>query len=385
MRKRLFRLICIWILVLTTVLMPMAPNAAASETAGEFLPVLSELIDNIQYRLYVQMMTSYYLRNDSAVQETLQEGYSAVFLFEGCSDNMDDPELSDLSYYRVSAVCIVVRLDAEGEPYVSYFNANCSTLPDRPLEYGAWTLEEVGEVGPATVCDGTYALYSVRHGGAYEALQVTTGASDNTVPAVYMTPEGYVTARASLINIHTRTGNHTIQGAMWSAGCILIGDGDFGQFTELMESTYYAVYDTFAVGEKVGTLTINRQYLQEELYGLYEDQDAVDMLLANSRHILPEEYLKQCGDAVTYEQSKLLCAIKDADLMTLPCSNSTDARSVPLATIEKWEELEVVGSIKNTAGNLWYVVNWNGVDCYLYSGYAKEPGWFTRLLRRIFV
>lgn len=382
MKKALSRLVCLGMLI--RFLFSAVPGAAAFETGEPYLPALSELINNVESCRYVQMMTNYYLRNDAAVREALEEGYSAVFLFEGCSDNMDDPELADLTYYRVSAVCIAVKLDEDGEPYLSYFNGDCSTLPDRPLEYGAWELEDVGEVGPATICDGTYEVYSVRHGGSYEALHVQTGYWDDTLPAVYMTPDGYVTARADQINIHTRTGNHTIQGAMWSAGCILIGGGDFGQFTELIESTYYAIYDSFSIGEKVGTVTINRQCLKEELYSLYEDTDAVDMLLASSRHVLPEEYLKQCGAAVTYAESKRLCASKDLELMTLPCSNSTDARSLPLASVSKWEELEVVGSIYNTAGNLWYEVNWNGERCYFYSGYAEEPGWFTRLVRSFF-
>lgn len=382
MKKRLFRFLTFWILA--ALLLSMVPDAAASETLEPCLSNLSELIRNPENCRYVQMMLGYYLRNDAAVRETLREGYSALFLFEGCSDNMDDPELSDLSYYRVSAVCIAIKLDEAGEPYLSYFNGDCSTLPDRPLEYGAWELEDVGEVGPATICDGTYELYSVRHGGSYEALQVMTEASDDTLPAVYMTPEGYVTARADQINIHTRNVNHTIQGAMWSAGCILIGDGDFGKFTELMESTYYTIYDTFQRGDKVGTLTLNRQYLKEEMFGLYENTDAVNMLLAKSRHILPETYFSQCSSTTAYEESKLLCAARDVELMTLPCSNSTDARSVPLTSVGKGTELEIVGSLTNSAGNVWYELNWNGQRCFLYSGYAEEPGWFTRLIRQVF-
>ncbi|MGN0977438.1 MAG: SH3 domain-containing protein [Faecousia sp.] len=383
MNKSLSRLALCGVLLAS--LLFQVPRAAAFE-AGEPCHIdLSELIQNEEYRRYVQMMVDYYLRNDTAIQETLEAGYSAVFLFEGCSDNMDDPVLSDLSYYRVSAVCVAVRLDDQGEPYLSYFNDACSTLPDRPLEYGAWSLEDVGAVGPATVCDGTYELYSVRHGGAYEALNARTSADDDKIPAVYMTPEGYVTAKADEINIHTRTGNHTIQGAMWSAGCILIGDGEFWKFTELMESTYYTVYGSFHTGDRVGTITINRQCLREEMYSLYENTDAVDMLLADSRHMLPQSYLDQCEDSVSFEESESLWTVKEVELMSLPCSNATDARSVALATVPKGEELEVTGSIRNTSGNLWYEVNRDGMKCYIFSGNVEEPGWFSRILRRIFL
>ncbi len=367
--------------LLFALLLPLMPGARAAEDSGIDL---AELIENEDRRLYVQAMLGWYLRNDDAVRESLEAGYSAVFFFEGCSDNMDDPELSDLSYYRVSAVCLAVRLDSGGMPYLCYFNENCSTLPDRPLEYGAWSLEDVGAVGPATICDGTYELDTVRHGGAYEALHLRTDADDDTVPAVYMTEDGFATARADMINIHTRTGNHTIQGAMWSAGCILVGDGDYGIFAELMESVYYPVYETFSIGQLVGTVTIDRQQLKQELYDLYENQDAVDMLLASSRRLLPENYLKQCSGEEGYEQSQTLWTTKETALMTLPCSNATDPRSVAVATAEKGQELEIVGSICNSAGNLWYQVNWQGRLCYCYSGYTENPGWFSRIIRRIF-
>lgn len=383
MKKCLSRLLCFWLMAV--MLLSHSPRGAAYETGQPFSPDLSGLIKDPENRRYMQMMVDYAVRNDPAVGKTLEEGYSAVFLFEGCSDNMAHPDLSDISYYRVSAVCLAVRLDARGEPYLAYFNQDCSTLPDRPLEYGAWELEDVGEVGPATVCDGTYELYSIKHGGAYEALHVRTSEEDDKVSAVYMTPEGFVTARADQINIHTRNVNHTIQGAMWSAGCILVGAGDFGVFTELMESTYYATYDTFRTGRRVGTLTIDRQCLKEKLYELYEDTDAVDMLLAASRRTRPETYLNRCRAEETFPESKSLWTTKDVELMSLPCSNATDARSVPLAALTDGEKVEVVGSVVNPLGNLWYEVSWEGRRCYLFSGYAEEPGWFSRVIRRFFL
>ena len=382
MKKCFSRPLCAFLAAL--LLLPAAPGAYAYKTGQGFQPDLSDMMDNGEHRRFVQMMVDYYVRNDSAVRQTLEDGYSAVFLFEGCSDNMDDPQLSDLNYYRVSAVCVAVKLDGEGEPYLSYFNQECSTLPDRPLEYGAWYLADVGEVGPATVCDGTYELYSIRHGGAYEALHVRTSRDDDTVSAVYMTPDGYTTARADEINIHTRTVNHTIQGAMWSAGCLLIGDGQFGKYTELIDSTYYAVYDEFQIGQPVGTLTINRQCLKEELYALYENTDAVDMLLSVSRQLLPEKYLNQCETVQTFQPEETFWASQDTELMTLPCSNATDARSVALANVADGKTLEIVSGIRNSAGNLWYEANRDGERCYVYSGSVSYGSWLRRLLHRLF-
>lgn len=186
MKKILVRLLFMF---LTAALLFMAaPEAAAYEPGDPYSPDLSELIRDADHRIYVETLTDYYMRTNTSVWKALRKGQCAMFLFEGCSDNLNDRRLADLSFYRVSAVCLVVRLDKSGEPYIVYFNQNCSTIPDRPLEFGAWELEDVGEVGPATVRDGTYELYSVKHMGAYEALHVRDSEKDEKISAVYMTP-----------------------------------------------------------------------------------------------------------------------------------------------------------------------------------------------------
>ncbi len=375
MKKRLFRLLSLALVL--ALLLPVTQVCASEKDT--WYPDLSRLIKNPGRRNYVEAMVGYHYRTDPAIRQTLEDGYSAVFFFEGASDNMDDPQLRDISYYRVSTVCLVFRMGENGIPYLSYYNMACSTLPDRPLEYGAWHVAEVGAVGPATICDGTYELYSVKHGGAYEALHIRTSEEDDTLPAVYMSPEGYCMSRADMINIHTRNVNHTIEGAMWSAGCILIGDGNFGMFTELIESTYYAVYDSFAIGNRVGTVTVDRQLLKSELYELYENRDAVDLLLAFSRQSLPEGYLRQCSEEETFDKPLLRWAGEDTQLMTLPCSHDTDARSVAGETVEEKEPLEIVGSIVNSSGNLWYRVRRENRDLYVYSGCAVKLNWFQRM------
>lgn len=373
-------------LLILCMFLSLSPAASAYAVGDPWSFDLSKFLSNESYCHYVEMMLDYHLRTNDAVRKTLEEGYVALFFFEGCSDHMDDPELSDISYYRVSAACIGVKLNEEGEPYLIYFNENCSTLPDRPLEYGAWYLDEVGVVGPATICDGTYELYSVRHGGVYEALHLRTTYDDASIEAIYMYPDGHVPNRATSINIHTRNVNHTIRGAMWSAGCILVGDGEFSQFTELMGSTYYAVYDRFELDQRVGTVTIDRQMLKEKMYPLYRDDDAVDRILANSRQTQPEMYLRLCSKTV-HDAGKSLRTVARTQLMSLPCSNITDARSVCLATIPENENILVKSCLKNPLGNLWYEVEYDGHLGYLYSGYTAEPtapSWFENFWDNIF-
>ncbi|MEE1036790.1 MAG: VanZ family protein [Oscillospiraceae bacterium] len=376
MKKWLSRLLCI--LLLLSLFLSAVPGASAYEQA----PDLSGYIRNGQRRRFVEGMLGYYLQENGAVRSTLQNGKAAVFFFEGCSDNMDDPELSDLSYYRVSSVCVVLAAGEDGVPEVTYFNDACSTLPDRPLSYGAWSLEEVGEVGPATICDGTYELYSVYHGGSYEALHIRTSYENDTVAAVYMIPEGYECHPADEINIHTRTGNHIIQRGMWSAGCMLVGDGDFDVFTDLIDASYYSSYGEFCPDQRVGTVTINRQCLREEMYALYGNDHAVDTLLANSRCDHPSIYLKRCAQDQVFEEKKTMKALADTPLMSLPCSNGVDARSVEVMTLAEGGRVEVCGSLLNTEGELWYEVSLFNENCYIYAGSMEEVEltWYEELL-----
>ncbi len=365
MKKLLIRLLCCFTAVL--LFFYHTPYGLAAQQ-----PVsLSGMIRSSEKRHFVEAMLSYHLRENTTVQKNLTDGHSAVFFFEGCSDNMDDGVLSDLSYYRVSAVCVVLKLDRNGNPTIIYFNEDCSTLPDRPLEYGAWELAQVGEVGPATICDGTYELYSVYHAGAYEALHLRTSYEDDTIAAVYMTPEGYVTSAATAINIHTRTGNHIIEKAMWSAGCLLVGDGVWEDYANLIINTYYSNYGKFHVDRKVGCVTVNRLHIQQEMYDLYENREAVDTLLVSSRCERPEIYLERCqadpGFAVKTVQTRTPTA-----LMSLPCSNTVDARSIPVTQLEKGDKIDICGSLVNTKGQLWYEVSFFGENCYIPAGNVED-------------
>ncbi len=366
----------LWVCMSVLLLLPVLPAASAAE-----IPVrMSGYIRNREKRHFVEAMLSYHLRENTTVQKTLEKGETALFFFEGCSDNMEDPELSDLSYYRVSAVCIALKQKETGQIVVTYFNEDCSTLPDRPLEYGAWELEEAGKVGPATICDGTYELYSVYHAGSYEALHLRTSYEDDTISAVYMTPEGYAASAADAINIHTRTGNHVIEKAMWSAGCLLVGDGSWEEYADLIVQTYYSRYGKFFVDRKVGCVTINRQHLQEQMYELYENREAVDTLLVSSRCELPQVYLDRCRKMDGFTE-KTVEITADTELMSLPCSHSVDPRSVPVIMLQKGEKVDVCAALVNTKGQQWFEVSFFGEHWYLPAGNVKDPG--TTLIDRI--
>ena len=364
---------------LAVLLLLSLPQSAAAYTIGDpYRMDLKPFLQDREYREYVEMMVDYHLRTNKDIHNALEGGFAAVFLFDGCSDNMNDPELSDLSYYLVSGVCLVIKLNAHGEPQVIYYNEDASTIPDQPLKYGAWELPEIGEVGPATICDGTYQLYAVHHKGEYEALHVRTDYWDGTLDAIYLTPEGYAPYRANEINIHTRTSNHIATYGMWSAGCPLVGDGTAWDFNRLIHSSYYTTYDSFEVGNFVGILTVDRQQLRQEMYTLYKNPDAVDAILENSRAVQPEMYLKDCAEKTIFEEAEVRFATRDTELMSLPCFREEDARTKVLKTIPDGAKLSVTGSIRNASESKWYLVSYAGTEGYLYTGDTKPESWFLR-------
>lgn len=359
------------------------PAVSAYETGDPCRIDLSAYIRDREKREYVEMMVDHYIRTDRDIQSALKNGFSAVFLFDGCSDNMNDPELSDLSYYRVSGICLVIRKNSLGDLRLVYFSDDASTIPDQPLKYGAWSLPEVGDVGPATVFDGTYQIYSVRHRGEYEALHVRSDYRDATMDAVYMTPEGFTTYRASEINVHTRTSNHIATYGMWSAGCPLIGDGNGWDYHRMIYSTYYAVYEDFEVDNFMGMLTIDRQMLRQELYTLYKNPDAVDAFLIKSREAQADGYFSDCSDETIFAEPERRITSGAANLMNLPCNQDEDARAKVLREIPVDEKITVTGTIRNADQQKWYILSYDGTDGYLFAGDTKPESWWSRFRQLI--
>ena len=362
----------------------LVTTASAYEVGDPCRLDLKPFLHDQEKKEYVERMVDHHIRTDRNIQNALNNGYAAMFLFDGCSDNMSDPELSDLSYYRVSGICLVIKKNTDGELKLVYFNEDASTIPDRPLKYGSWAIPKVGEVGPATILDGTYQIYSVLHKGEYEAFHVRTDLEDGTLEAIYLTPDGgYTPYRASEINVHTRTSNHIATYGMWSAGCPLVGDGNMLTYNSLIRSVYYTSYDSFEVMNFVGTLTIDRQMLRQEMYTLYRNPDAVDAILANSRKLQPERYFADCSEKTVFEEPEMRIASAETNLMSLPCSMDADARTEILAEIPKGEKLTVTGSIRNAEQQKWYVVTYAETEGYLFAGDAKQEAWWARFWDRI--
>ena len=79
-RRRILPLFLAVILVISAV-----PTAFAYE-AGEPCTIdLSSFIHDREKREYVEMMVDHHIRTDRDIQNALDGGFSAVFLFDGCS------------------------------------------------------------------------------------------------------------------------------------------------------------------------------------------------------------------------------------------------------------------------------------------------------------
>ena len=64
--------------------------------------------------------------------------------------------------------------------------------------------------------------------------------------------------------------------------------------------------------------------------------------------------------------------------MQMPCSWQEDARTKVLKTIPEGVKISVTGSIRNADSNKWYLVTYEGVEGYLFTGDTKPESWFTR-------
>ena len=87
-----------------------------------------------------------------------------------------------------------------------------------------------------------------------------------------------------------------------------------------------------------------------------------------------ESYINKCTSLSSY------CSISSSTkttIKTLPCSKSTSSDSEDIATISPGTLLTATKIYKNTAGNYWYRVSYNGKDGFVYSGDTTVSSFLT--------
>ena len=251
-------------------LLPAFVTVEVEAVSGVSSLTCASFISNNIAQKYIDTMMRYHLNSNSTLQNSLDNGQSIVFMFEGGSDNYwDGSAYQDVLYStRNQAVVIVVELDSSGNVYIPFYSENCSSVPDDP----DWCTYNVGNYQSTTLMDGVYSFYTWNHTGPYAAFQVN-------VSSGYYTPSNYPNGQvlgASGINIHTRNLNNCggkSVGWCRSAGCQLIGSGYdtsnvFNQFMKTVGNITWnswidyssGTYNTWATtGTYKGYYVVDRQ------------------------------------------------------------------------------------------------------------------------------
>lgn len=259
---------------------------------------------------------------DEDVKKTLTEGKSVVYFFEGCGNDLDTAK-------RMAALCIVIRLNDEGTPYVAFQNRNSTTIPDDVRN----TLKNQNPLPPGPVPivrDGKYEIQTKLHYsksiGKYASLNVLCNKQGDVVRFCdnYYSSDEYLEkynkdsdqgantntlSFSSGINIHARSSNDVSpKEATWanSAGCFNVG--------KLNEDDKYTEYNNFILAitgvsnaistssytewEKMGYVIIDRELYRENLCEIYGDDNT-----CSARHTV-KKILNETDEETDYERTE---------------------------------------------------------------------------------
>lgn len=158
--KRIWAVVLALSMLLT--LIPVAVPVEAEAVSGVNSLTCADFISNPIPQKYIDTMMRYYINSSTTLQNTLNNGLSVVFMFEGGSDNYwNGTTYGGYGTTRNQAVVIVVKKDSSGNAYIAYYCENCSSIPDQPTQ----CTQGVGNSGSTTLMDGTYSFYTWNHTG----------------------------------------------------------------------------------------------------------------------------------------------------------------------------------------------------------------------------
>ena len=387
--RRSFAIILALCLLIT--ILPMHYAVEAEAVSGVNSLTCASFISDPIRQNYIDTMMRYYINNNSNLANTLDDGDSVVFMFEGGSDNYDSYAYVDAAgSVRVQAVCIVVQKNSSGNAEIVFYSENCSSIPCD----ANWVTPGYETSGSTTILDGIYAMYNCNHNGNYAAF--TTSCSTG-----WYTPYDGQTGYAGYcngINIHTRGGNYC-GGASYgwanSAGCQVIGYGTSNNaFNEFMKVTtgitwnsYGTYHNTFSsTGYFYGYYVVDRQlglvspsgteYGSGALAELYTKTDLqnITKFSTNARANADFGYLSQCTFYPSYCEFK---TTKSTPINSEPCAaGSNDSET--LETARSAAIYTAIAMYRNAAGNLWYQVKTSsGETGYIFSGHTTYVKDFT--------
>ena len=369
MKKRLL----VPLLALCCILSALMPLNITSAADGDPFASLtcSSFISNSARREYIDTMMRYYLNSNPAIVTALDNGKSAIFMFEGGSDNYTGSGYStDASNIRNQAVCIVVQ-KKNGSYQITFYNENSSSVPSQPQSTTGGASN-----GQTTLMDGIYTVYTWNHQSKYGALQI------NTTKGYYTPPSNLngLVNTASGINIHTRTTARAESGgSAWSWGCQVIGYGNSSDnaFNSFMKTVagitynvwnYWGSFNTITSGKDAGYYILDRQLALGGLTALYNSTALANITKASREAYAAATatYLNRC----TYYPSH--CDIKTAKetkAMSYPCTSEVDSESTVVATLSADHNITANALFLNSKGEYWYrILCYGDTVGYIYAG-----------------
>ena len=387
--KRIVAIVLALCMILSVIPTPMGNFMIEAEAvAGISSLTCSGFISDTTRRNYIDIMMKHYLNTNSKLTQTLDNGYSVVFMFEGGSDNYSSIPYQDaVGSVRTQAVVIVVKKNSSGNAYIDYYNESCSSIPDD----ANWTSGGSCD-NSTTVLDGIYSMQTWNHTGPYAALNLYDATWSWYTPTPGSTGWGN---DCGGINVHTRRSNYTggrSAGYAQSAGCQLIsyGENSSNGFNDFMKSVTgitwnpwnYPSFNTFAsTGAFKGYYVLDRQlglvspsgveYGSGSLATLYTkgDLDAITQFSTNARANADFSYLDKCTEYPSY--CNIEVTLDGAPINSLPCSSGTD-KSTTLESAVKGDKYVATAIYKNLYGNYWYRIQTKSGDTgYIYGGEVK--------------
>ncbi|MBQ4317374.1 MAG: SH3 domain-containing protein, partial [Clostridia bacterium] len=369
MKQRILSVILAFTMIISVfVVMPM--NQVSADTAFDNL-TCSSFISNTTQREYIDMMMKYYLSANPDIVTALDNGKSAIFMFEGGSDNYAVGSYSaSASNIRNQAVCIVVK-KVSGAYSIVFYEENSSSIPSQPQATSGGESD-----GQTTLMDGIYKVKTWNHQSKYGALQIITNKGYYTPPS---NPTGLVNT-ASGINIHTRTSSIAESGGdAWSWGCQLIGSGNntsntFNTFMKTVTGITYNVWNywgsfkTITTGIDAGYYILDRQLGLKGLASLY-NSTALSNITASSRAAYEKAsatYINKCTYYPSYCDIKFTQSTK---AYSYPCKTETNSESTVIATIPQGQEVTAYALYLNDKGEYWYrIITYGTTPAYVYAG-----------------
>ena len=331
----------------------------------------ASFISNAERRQYIDTMMKYYLNANPEIVTALDNGKSAIFMFEGGSDNYTGSGYStSASNIRNQAVCIVVQ-KKNGSYTIAFYDENSSSIPSQPQATTGGASN-----GQTTLMDGVYKVITWNHQGKYGALQVVTSKGYYTPPSNL---NGLVNT-ASGINIHTRTsGRAESGGSAWSWGCQVIGYGNdssnaFNSFMKTVAGisynvwNYWGSFNTITSGKDAGYYILDRQLALGGLTALYNST-----ALANITKASKDAYTAATANYLSkssyYPSHCEITTTKSIKAMSYPCTSDVDSESTVIATLQANQTVVANALFRNTLGEYWYrIICYGTTPAYIYAG-----------------